>query len=130
RDEVLRGILDQLIAFHTLEQSAHAQKIVASDADVDMQLTQIRQGFASEDAFKQGIAQQGLTLDQLKRQARLSLEVQRLIEVEINAKVTVVDTDVTSFYQQNLPRFQQGETIHASHILIAVPQTADVAQKE
>ena len=78
RDEVLRGILDQLITFHTLDQTAHAQKIVVSDADVNAQVAQIRQGFPTDEAFRQGIAQQGLTIDQLKRQARLSLEVQRL----------------------------------------------------
>jgi peptidyl-prolyl cis-trans isomerase C len=129
RDEVLRGILDQLITFHTLDQTAHAQKIVVSDTDVNAQIAQMRQGFPTDEAFRQGIAQQGLTIDQLKRQARLSLEVQRLIETEINAKVTVVDSDVLTFYQQNLARFQQGETVHASHILIAVPQNATADQK-
>lgn len=129
RDEILRGMLDQLVAFHILDQAARAQKIGVSDADVDAQVAAIRQGFPTEEAFMQGIAEQGLTLDLLKKQARTSIEVQKLIEVEVNAKVTVVDSDVLAFYQQNPDHFKEGETVHASHILITVPQNADAAQK-
>ena len=75
RDEVLRGVLDQLVAYHLLAQESRARKIAVGDQDVEARLAEIRKSFPSEDAFKQGIAAQGLTLDQLKLQAKASLEV-------------------------------------------------------
>ncbi len=129
RDAVLRGVLDQLVAYHLLAQESRARKLAIGDKDVDARLGEIRQSFPSEDAFKQGIAAQGLTVDQLRLQARTSLEVAKVIDAEVSSKVVVQDAEVTTFYQQNLERFKQGDSVHASHILIGVPQDATPAQK-
>ena len=51
RDEVLRGILDQLVAFHMLDQSARLQKLVVSDADVDAQMATFRKNFPTDYAW-------------------------------------------------------------------------------
>jgi peptidyl-prolyl cis-trans isomerase C len=129
RDEVLRGVLDQLVAYHLLSQESRARKIVVSDTDVDARLAEIRKSFPTEAAFTQGIAAQGLTLDQLKSQARTSIEVAKVIEAEVNTKVAVQDPEVKTFYDQNLERFKQGDSVHAAHILIGVPQNATPEQK-
>src|SRR3989449_3549754 len=60
RDEVLRSVLDQLIAYHLLAQESRARKLAIGDQDVEARLGEIRRSFPSEDAFKQGIAAQGL----------------------------------------------------------------------
>jgi peptidyl-prolyl cis-trans isomerase C len=129
RDEVLRGVLDQLVAYHLLAQESHARKLVVADAEVDARLADIRKNFPTEEAFKQGIAAQGLTLDQLKAQAKTSLEVAKVIETEVNSKVAVQDPEVKAFYDQNMERFKQGDTVHAAHILIGLPQGATPEQK-
>ena len=129
RDEVLRGVLDQLVAYHLLAQESRARKMDIGDPDIDARLGQIRQNFPTEDAFKQGLAAQGLTLDQLRAQTRTSLQVAKVIDAEVTSKVAVQDAQVGEFYTQNVERFKQGETVHASHILLGVPQQATPAQK-
>jgi peptidyl-prolyl cis-trans isomerase C len=129
RDEVLRGVLDQLVAYHLVAQVAREQKVAVSDADVETQMKGIRQSFPTEEAFQQGIAAQALTLDELRKQTRMSLQIQKVVESEINSKITVADTEVDTFYKQNLERFKEGDSVHASHILIGVPQTATAAEK-
>ena len=129
RDVVLRDVLDQLVAYHLLAQESRARKLPIADAEVDARLAEIRKGFPTEEAFKQGIAAQGLTLDQLKSQARTSLEVAKLVDAEVNSKVEVQDAEVKTFYDQNLARFKQGDSVHAAHILIGVPQNASAEQK-
>lgn len=129
RDEVLRGVLDQLVAFHLLAQESRARKIEVADADVDRQVTQIKGGFPSEEAFNQGLAQQGMTIEQLKSQTRARMQVAKVIESEVASKVSVQDAEVDAFYKQNTDRFKQNESVHASHILIGLPQNATPAQK-
>src|SRR5712692_8668480 len=129
RDAVLRGVLDQLVAYHLLAQESRTRKHAIGDQDVDARLGEIRRSFPSEDSFKQGIAAQGLTVDQLRVQTRTSLEVAKVIDAEVTSKVAVEDAEVATFYQQNLERFKQGDSVHASHILIGVPQDATPAQK-
>jgi peptidyl-prolyl cis-trans isomerase C len=129
RDEVLRGVLDQLVAYHLLAQESRARKIAVGDADVDARIAEIKKSFPTEDAFKQGIAAQGLTPEHLRAQARTSLEVSKVIDAEVTSKVNVADAEVTTFYGQNLERFKQGDTVHASHILFGAAQDATPAQK-
>jgi len=129
RDEVLRVVLDQLVAYHLLLQESRARKMTVVDAEVESRIGDMRKSFANEEAFKQGIADQGLTVDQLRTQARTSLEVAKVIDAEVTLKVAVQDAEVNTFYQQNLERFKQGESVHASHILIGLPPNATPAQK-
>ena len=129
RDEILRGVLDQLVAYHLLAQESRARKITVPDGDVDARLAEIKKSFPTEDAFKQGIAAQGLTPEHLRSQARTTLEVAKVIEAEVSSKIAVQDADVGTFYQQNLERFKQGESVHASHILFGAPQDGAPAQK-
>jgi peptidyl-prolyl cis-trans isomerase C len=129
RDEVLRGVLDQLVAYHLLAQESRARKLAIAAADVDARLAEIRKTFPTEEAFTQGIAAQGLTVDQLKAQAKTSLEVAKLIDTEVNSKVAVQDAEVSTYYQQNLERFKQGDSVRAAHILIGMPQNATAEQK-
>jgi peptidyl-prolyl cis-trans isomerase C len=129
RDEVLRGILDQLVTFHLLAQESRARKLGVTDAEVDARLAQIKQSFPNEQAFAQSITAQGLTLDQVKLQTKTSIEVQKIIDSEISSKVSVQDPDVEAFYKGNMDRFKQGESIHAAHILFGVPPNANAEQK-
>jgi peptidyl-prolyl cis-trans isomerase C len=129
RDEVLRGVLDQLVAYHLLAQESRARKLAIADADVDARLAEIRKTFPTEEAFTQGIAAQGLTIGQLKAQAKTSLEVAKVIDTEVNSKVAVQDAEVSTYYQQNLERFKQGDSVRAAHILIGMPQNATAEQK-
>ena len=129
RDEVLRGVLDQLVAYHLLAQESRARKLAIPDSEVDARLADIRKSFPTEDAYKQGIAAQGLTLEQLKLQAKTSLEVAKVIESEVNSKVAVQDPEVKTFYDSNLERFKQGDSVHAAHILIGLPPNATAEQK-
>jgi peptidyl-prolyl cis-trans isomerase C len=129
RDEVLRNVLDQLIAYHLLAQESRARKIEVPDSDVDSQMAEIRKSFPDEKTFQQGIAAQGLTVDQVRAQTRTNLQVSKIVDAEIASKIVVPEAEVSAFYQQNLERFKQGDTVHASHILIGMPQNPTADQK-
>jgi peptidyl-prolyl cis-trans isomerase C len=130
RDQVFRGLLDQLVAFRLLSQEARSRKLNASDADVKARIDEIRKSFPSEDAFLKALASEGSSLEKLQQQTRMTLLVSKVLEAEIGPKVSVQPKDIDAFYQQNLDRFKEGETVHASHILIAIPEKADAAQKQ
>ncbi len=130
RDEVLRGLLDQIITFRVLAAEATTLKLAVTDADVEARLAQIKQNFPNAQAFEQALAAQGLTLDQLQRQTRMSLAVSKVIDAEVTSKLSVADADVDAFYAKNPDQFKEGETVHASHILFSAPQTASPAEKQ
>ena len=129
RDQVVRGVLDQLIGYKVLVQETRARKVAVPDADVDARIGQIRGQFPSEAEFTQMLTQRNLTLEQVKSDARQDMAIAKLIEDEIALKVAVKPEQVTDFYAKNPDQFKQGESVRASHILISVPKGADAAAK-
>jgi peptidyl-prolyl cis-trans isomerase C len=129
RDQVVRGVLDQLIGYKVLVQETRARKVAVPDADVDARIGQIRGQFPSEAEFTQMLTQRNLTLEQVKSDARQDMAIAKLIEDEIASKVAVKPEQVTDFYAKNPDQFKQGESVRASHILISVPKGADAATK-
>ena len=129
RDEVLRGALDQLVAFHLIAQEARTRKMGPTDADVEARIAKIKGNFPNDDAYQKGIAAQGLTVEALRAQTKLSLEVARFLEAEVSSKIAVTNSEVDAFYKQNLDRFKQAEAVHARHILIGVPADASAADR-
>jgi peptidyl-prolyl cis-trans isomerase C len=129
RDQVLRGVLDQLIGYKVLAQETRARNVAIPDAEVDARIGQIRGQFPSEADFTQMLAQRKLTLEQVESDARQDMAISKLIEGEIASKVAVKPEQVTDFYTKNPDQFKQGESVRASHILISVPKDADAATK-
>ncbi len=130
RDHVLRGVLDQLIAYRLLMQETKVRNIVVPEPDIDARLATIKQQFPSEDAFKQTLAKQSMTVEQLREDAKSDMRVQKMLESEVNTKISVQPQDVNTFYQQNPDKFKQGERVRASHILIRADEQADAKAKQ
>ena len=129
RNEVYRQVLDQLIGYKLLAQESKARKMTVADAEIDAAIGQLRKQFPGEEAFTKALADQHVTLDQLKQNMRSQLLVSKIIEAEVGPSISVTDTDIKTFYDQNKEKFNQPETMRASHILIRFPQNADAAAK-
>jgi peptidyl-prolyl cis-trans isomerase C len=129
RDQVYRGVLDQLVGYKLLTQEAKSRQVAVPEADVDARIAEIKKQFPSEDIFMQMLIDRKMTLDQVKADAREDMAIGKLIETEIAARVAVTAAQVQEFYDQNPDQFKQSERVRASHILISVPEDADAAAK-
>jgi peptidyl-prolyl cis-trans isomerase C len=125
----VRPFLQQVGRQALIAQEARTRKMGPTDADVEARIAKIKGNFPNDDAFQKGIAAQGLTVEALRAQAKLSLEVARFLEAEVSSKIAVTDSEVDAFYKQNLDRFKQAEAVHARHILIGVPADASAADR-
>ena len=130
RDRIVRGVLDQLVAYRLLSQESAARKIAIPDADVDARIAQIRGQFPSEQVFTQTLEQRKMTLDGLRTDVRQGLQIDRMIDGEVSARTAVTPQQVDDFYAKNPSEFQQAERVHASHILIRLAEGADAAAKD
>jgi peptidyl-prolyl cis-trans isomerase C len=129
RDRIYREILDQMIGFKLLTQESKARKVAVPDADVEARIAGLKQQFPTEDAFKQALAQQNVTVEQITSDARQQMAISKLVEAEIAPKIAAKPEDVQAFYDQNPKSFQESERVRASHILINAPKDADAATK-
>lgn len=126
RDEVYRGVLDDLVAYRLLKQEVKQRPLTVTDADVDARIAAFKQQMGTEANFKAALQAQQITEAKLREDARTDLLVSKLLDQEVNQKILVKPTDIATFYEKNPDRFQQGETLRASHILVLVPAEANV----
>jgi peptidyl-prolyl cis-trans isomerase C len=130
RDEILRGAIDQLVVYTLLSQESRNRGIKVADAEIDAKMGQLKSQFPTQDAFEKALIERGMTVDGLKKDARVDLSVTKLMEAETAALPGPSDLEAKDFYEKNPDRFKQDESVRASHILIRVDEKADAAAKK
>lgn len=129
RDQIYRGVLEQLVGYKLLLQEVNARKLVVPEAEVEARIAEIKKQFPSEQVFTQMLQSRQLTLDKLRSDAKADLAVNRLLENAIADKVGVSADQVAKFHKENPDKFKQPDSVRASHILLTFPENADVAAK-
>lgn len=129
RDEVYRGLLDEMVAVRLLQQEVTRRQLTVDNARLEAAMKQLRSQFPTEAAFKQALVAQKMSLDDLRQEARQNLLVTDMLEQEVAKQIDVKPSDVSAFYEKNPDRFQQPEAVRASHVLVLLPQGADDAAR-
>jgi peptidyl-prolyl cis-trans isomerase C len=129
RDQVYRGVLEDLIALRLLKQEVARRQLTASDAELAEAMKGMRQQFPTAAAFKQALTAQKMTLEQLREETRTQVLVSKMLQQEVASQVAVKPTEISGFYEKNPDKFQQPEAVRASHVLITVPEGAAPAAR-
>lgn len=112
--ELLRGLIDSEIML----QRAEKQGLLASDADVETKLTELKAPWTKEQ-FEQQLRDNKMSLDDLKTKIRRDLSIQKLINKDITSHIAITDADVTAFYNANKAGFNLAEPrVHMAQILV------------
>ncbi|WP_342565893.1 peptidylprolyl isomerase [Paenibacillus sp. FSL R7-0345] len=118
--------LQNLITTTLVDQEAKKANITVTDEDINAEIEDLKTQFGGEDALNAALAQSSMTLDDLKAQMPLQVEIRKLLE----PKVTVTDEDVSTYFNENKATFNQEEEVQASHILVATKEEADAIVKQ
>jgi peptidyl-prolyl cis-trans isomerase SurA len=105
RLNVLRALIDQEI----VEQRAAKMNLTATNEEVDAKLAEMKAPF-TEEQFQERLKASNQTVDDLKHALRQNLTINKLLNKEINSKITVTDADVTNYYNQHKAEFNLRET--------------------
>ncbi len=111
-------VLQQLISNKLLTQAAKSKGVTVDPKDIDERIAQIKERFPGEDAMTKALANDGLTLDNLKKNIEEQLLVRGLVQQELAHKAMVSPKEVETFYREHIGDFSEGETIDVCNILI------------
>jgi peptidyl-prolyl cis-trans isomerase SurA len=107
-DSLKLNILHTLILEAIIDQRAAKQGLTATDAEVEAKLAEMKAPY-TEEQFQAKLKASNLTLDELKRDVRRSLTQDKLLNKEINSRITVTDADVTNYYNTHKSYFDLPE---------------------
>jgi len=123
-EEILSRKLDvteQLINNEILLERAKKLNLEASDGEVEDKFTELKSGY-TEDEFQRKLKDGGMTVDDLKKDLRRQLSIQKLLNREVAAKVTITDMDVTDFYNSNHNQFNVAEAQYRISQIVITPR--------
>ncbi|HTV09161.1 MAG TPA: SurA N-terminal domain-containing protein [Candidatus Aquilonibacter sp.] len=117
-DALRLNILHELIVEEIIEQRAQKLGLTATDAEVDAKLAELKAPYTDEQ-FQQKLAASGQTLGGLRQTLRRSLTFEKLLNKEINSKITISDADVSSYYNSHKAEFNLIEPqYHLAQIVV------------
>jgi peptidyl-prolyl cis-trans isomerase SurA len=112
------NVLDELIYNEILLEKAKKLNLEASDGEVEDKFTEMKSPY-TEDEFQRRLSDQAMTVEDLKFQLRRQLSIQKLLNREVVAKITITDQDVTDFYNANKAQFNVAEPqYHIAQIVV------------
>ena len=112
------NILRQLVDNELLVQRADKLGLLATDEEVENRLNQMKSPYTKEE-FDRRLKEQNLTLDDLRRESRRTISIEKLMNKEISSKVNISDADVSAFYNQHKAELNLIEPqYHLAQILV------------
>jgi peptidyl-prolyl cis-trans isomerase SurA len=102
------NVLDELINNEILIERAKKLNLEASDGEVEDKFTELKSPY-TEDEFQRQLKERGVSVDDLKRDLRRQLSIQKLLNREVVAKISITDGDVAEFYNANKAQFNVAE---------------------
>jgi peptidyl-prolyl cis-trans isomerase SurA len=111
-------VLGSLITNEIMLQRAEKMGLAAVDADVEAEIAKMRAPYTKEE-FEKTLADRHMTLDDLRKQVRSKLTVDKLVNKEITSKITITDADIKNFYESNKPSYNLTEpAVHMGQIFV------------
>ena len=112
------NVLDELIYNEILLERAKKLGLEASDGEVEDKFTERKSPY-TEDEYQRQLREQGITVDDWKQDMRRQLSIQKLLNREVVAKISITDQEVADFYNANKAQFNFAEpTYHLAQIVV------------
>ena len=113
-------LLDELIVQELLLAKAKDLKIDIPESELDKAFAEARKNIP-EEAFKQELARRQLTAADMREGLRREMLVQKLLEREVSAKVSVSDQEISTFFGANKSQFNRTEDAYRVAQIVVTP---------
>ena len=119
QQQMYTRVKNDLINAKLIENAVQTSDIQVSEADIEAEITTIRDSLPEGKTLEELLAVQENTLAELKSDIRNQLASRTLFEQQVVGVPEANEVDAQTFYDENPSNFQTPEQVTASHILIA-----------
>jgi parvulin-like peptidyl-prolyl isomerase len=126
-ENVFRDMFQELLLSSRADQLA----VEATDQEVDERISAIRKNFGikTDAEFQQALAQNGMTLEQLRAQTRKGLRIQGVMSKEVQSKIKVKDEDLRRYYRKNEETFRVPEQVQLREVVVLEDSGLSAAER-
>lgn len=118
--------VDSLITERIIALEVKKQNISVTDKEVDNELASLIAQNGGEDYFNQTLEMYGLTMDDVTKDVKSNLELEKLLKQE----VSVSEDEMKNYFEENKETFAQQEQVKVRHILVdSIDKAKEVKEK-
>lgn len=126
------AILKQLIDDEIMLQRAEKDGLLATEEEVNSKLNEVKAPYTQEQ-FQQRLKERNLTEEDLKREFRRNITIEKVINKEITSKITISDADIAAYYNAHKAEFNLVEPrYHLAQIVVTAapnPESGNLKNK-
>jgi peptidyl-prolyl cis-trans isomerase C len=111
-------LIDNEIGRALLLQKGNEIKAKVSEETLAQKIRAVKSSFKSDAVFEHELKNRKLTLEQYKKELKIDLLMQQVIDQEIIPSIKISEKDINLFYEKNKDKFKMDEKARASMILI------------
>ena len=125
-DMTRRDFLDALLMNKMIENEVDAQGLKATAEDVDSYIERIKsQGELDDEQLAAALADQGLTIEQYRKQIAQEIEQALLMNKEVSSRISITNEAVQRYYQAHQDDYAIPDQVRIRHIFLPVSPGAD-----
>jgi peptidyl-prolyl cis-trans isomerase SurA len=127
REEILNNLIDAKLT----EQEIKRYNITVTDEEIENQIRQIKQRRSlSDEDLKAGLAQEGLTLEEYRKQLKLQLQRTKLVNREVRSKVVISQEEIKNYYEKNKSKYGGGTQYYLWNLFLKLPPQATAEDRK
>jgi peptidyl-prolyl cis-trans isomerase SurA len=125
--ETEKRIVDQLIDEKLVAQEADRLGVEVTPKELEMAVRDVKERNQFSDAqFEKALAEDGMTLEDYKKELTRQMKKMRVMDQEIRAKVQVSKKEVDEYYEKHKSEFNAPPEVRLQQILLVVaPEATD-----
>lgn len=129
--QVRKDILNQLIDAKLADQEIKRNQIIINESDIDATIERMKEArHVTDEQLREGLAQQGLTMEEYRQEVKESILRARLVNREVKSKIVITKEDIEAYYDNQSEKYAGDRKYHLWNIFAKIPSSADKSEKE
>ncbi len=126
-----KQVVERMVLERIQLQLADKARVRVNDKDVEQAIAVVaeRNNRTTEELYR-ALRRDGIEIERYRSKIRTDLKIQRLLQKEVNNRITVSDVEIENFFATRDKHTQVDDAYRVSQILIAVPDSATPEQVE
>ena len=119
-------LLNQLIESKLTDQVVKRYNIDVSEEEIDAALERIKESRSlTDEDLRAGLTQQGLTLEEYRKNIKRQLLRNKLVNREIKSKIVITENEIKVYYDTHREKYAGQKKYHIWNIFIRLAEFAD-----
>ncbi len=117
RSDLLNKLIDSTLA----DQEIKKNKLDVTEAEIDSTIERIKTSRSmTDETLRAGLAQEGLTIEEYRKELKAQLLRSKLISLEVKSKIVITKEQIKAYYDEQIEKYTGDKKIHLWNIYVPI----------